>query len=112
MRRLNYTINIGNLKIHEGVGLGTEDNEIANNAVQVLYPSNNSNQLTLKVNWPVAASLKYTIYSLDGKSIVTKPLATNTTAQPIDTANLSRGIYLLTVESTNGQSLTKKMIVK
>lgn len=108
----NYTINIGNLKVHEGVGLGIEDNELASNAVQVLYSSNISNQLTLKVNWPVATALKYTIYSLDGKSITTEPLSSSTTAQPIDTANLSSGIYLLTVEDTNGQSLTKKMIVK
>ncbi len=108
----NYTINVGNLKVHEGVGLGTEDNEIASSAVQVLYPSNNSEQIVLEINWPVATTLKYTIYSLNGKSIATKAMLSNTTRQPIDTTNLSSDIYLLTVEDANGQSLTKKMIVR
>ena len=108
----DYGIIIGNIKVHEGVGLGTENNEIVANAVQILYPSNTPNSVTLEVNWPIAGRLKYTLYSIGGKMINSVFLDSNSTSQQINTQNLGAGIYLLAVEDTSGHIITKKMIVK
>ena len=107
-----YGINIGNIKAHEGVGLGTENNEIAANAVQVLYPSNTPNSVTVKINWPFADRLTYTLYSIEGKMINSAFLDSNSASHQINTQNLGAGIYLLAVEDTSGHIITKKMIVK
>jgi len=108
----NYSINIGNLKIHEGTGLGTNNNDIQSNSFQILYPANNSNYITLDINWKNTDQLKYSVYSLDGKLISSESFNANNTIQSVFTGNLSKGLYLISVEASNGRSITKKMIIK
>lgn len=107
----NYTINIGNMKVHEGNILGIDETDIANNTVRVLYPLQSDNYITLEINWPSTLPLKYTIYSLDGKMIASKPFLDQKTKQVINTNDFSNGIYLITVEDSKGLLITKKMMI-
>jgi hypothetical protein len=108
----NYSINIGNLKVHEGGGLGTGDFELKDNSVQLIYPSENEKQVILDVNWPTNSPLNYKIFALDGKLNSSDSLNSNVVRHNINSSNLSQGIYLITVADTNGHSITKKMVVK
>lgn len=108
----NYSINIGNIKVHEGTGLGFEENNIPSNSVKVIYSPQNNSTINLVINWPTNDALKYTIYSLEGKVINSKKISDQESNHTINTHTFSSGVYLITVEDSNGLSITKKMMVK
>lgn len=108
----NYAINIGNMKVHDGIGLGLDENELIANAVTLIYPSNHPNYIELQLNTSLEGTLKTTIYTMQGRQIETETISENSANHQIFTGGLSKGIYLLKVVDERGNSVVKKMLVR
>ncbi|QYJ67420.1 T9SS type A sorting domain-containing protein [Flavobacterium litorale] len=74
-----------------------------------VYPNPTQNQLTITISNDVAPS-KVSLYSVDGKLILqTKPSSTNNN-YTIDIGSISKGIYILSVETTDGNITSTKVV--
>lgn len=88
--------------------LSTIDNNIKNLAVV----QNNSNQL-LSVSNPNDLELKSVVlYDITGKLIFNKANLGSEKSYEFSTASLSEGVYVVKIESKDGQSLGQKIIVE
>lgn len=88
--------------------LSTVDNNIKNLAVV----QNNSNQL-LSVSNPNDLDLKSVVlYDITGKLIFSKANLGTEKSYEFSTASLSEGVYVVKIESKDGQSLGQKIIVE
>ncbi len=106
----SYSMNIGNMKVHEGPGLGISENFIPENQVVIFYPINQPSKLNVNINWLNGNQLQYAIYGMDGKRISTNKIDGN--HLEIDTAAFSKGIYLFKVLDDEGYSITKKIVIR
>ncbi len=109
----NYKINIGNLKVHNGIGLGVEDNVLANNAVVVTYPSGKPDLINLHIDRNyLSGVLDYELYSIDGKLVTRNKIGSSKKTHALQTGSFSKGIYLLTIKDSGSFSKTVKIRVK
>ena len=107
----NYTINIGSLKVSDGV-LATANVDAPANSVNVSYPENGK-EIQLQINWPLASRLNYSIYDLQGKLVKQNMISLNKkTIHALETQGLNSGTYLITFTDKNNLTETKKIIVK
>jgi len=92
----------------DAAALGLEDN-LSNNFIVV---QNNSNQL-LSISNPNALDVKsVALFDILGKQLFNKVnLGTNTTYE-FPTSNLSDGVYVVQLQTTDNKSLSQKIIVK
>ena len=75
-----------------------------------LFPNPAKNHFTIKSNSDNLAT-QLDVFDLSGKLLISKKLTTNP-ENTIDTTSLSKGIYLLTIATSNGTSYNDKLIVE
>lgn len=75
-----------------------------------LFPNPAKNHFSIKSNSDNLAT-QLDVFDLSGKLLISKKLTTNP-ENKIDTTSLSKGIYLLTIATTNGTSYNDKLIVE
>ena len=75
-----------------------------------LFPNPAKNHFTIKSNLDNLAT-QLDVFDLSGKLLISKKL-TNNPENTIDTTSLSKGIYLLTIATSNGTSYNDKLIVE
>lgn len=90
--------------IEEGGITASIDENSLDNFVNVFYNSE-TQKATIEIT-EHQDNLTYSVVDLSGKTIVNSPITETTT---LDLSNYSSGMYLITVESTNGK-ISKKII--
>lgn len=106
----DYTINIGNIRVHDDAALSVAQSTLLNSNIVVSYPS--KNVIAIHTGTLRPTSLKYDIYNLNGQVVTNFKETLTDTAINIETGGVSIGVYLITIETTDGNSITKKIIVK
>lgn len=99
--RFNGTIDLGAYEYNIPLGLG----EVQINKLEV-YPTNFSNQLTVKNNSEIKS---VTITSINGQSVLKQDV--NKSDIILNTNSLSKGVYIISIETEQGIK-TKKIIKK
>lgn len=105
-----YSINIGNLKVHNGIVLGVNDNLISENELVVFYSKNERNLIQVNINWLQNNPILYEIYSIDGKQVSSEEISESSFR--INTSKFSEGIYILKITDSRGVSVSKKIVVR
>ena len=52
------------------------------------------------------------VYNVIGKQVKSINLETMTDSKPIDLSTLASGLYLVNIQTSNGNTITKKLIIK
>lgn len=76
----------------------------------VTYPNPTTDFVVLKITDSALKNLQYTLFDLNGKTIVSKPITTSSTE--IDMKNFSTGMYLLKLTKKDQPLKTFKIIKK
>ena len=79
--------------------------KVSDNAVVTLFPNPAKDFTTISASSIIN---RYTIMEMSGRIVETKPLLSNNTL--INTAFLSKGIYILTAILASGEQQTFKMV--
>jgi hypothetical protein len=107
----NYVVNIGNIRVHNDAALSVDQNSILDHNIVISYPSDNIIEIhtagTLNTS-----DLKYNIYSLSGQKITNIQDAIQDDVLTIETGGFAKGVYLITIETNQGNSITEKIIVR
>jgi len=107
----NLALNVGNLKVHNGLPLSVDDNAFTQAEVIFVYPTN-SNQTLMSIDWQTAQELSYEVYSIDGKRVLQNTIPGGTRMVTLPTANFSKGMYVLKMKDGDNQSIVKKFFVR
>jgi hypothetical protein len=98
-----------NLRVEAQNVLGIPDNDFLKNITVSPNPSNGF--ITLKK--PSGLDLQQAaIYNVLGKQVRIINLEVMTDSKAIDLSTLASGLYLMNIQSTNGNTITKKIIIK
>lgn len=109
----NYTINVGNIKVHNEPALSSTIFNENKSLVIISYPGHNSNSIHFSINWPMANQIKYTIHNMQGRLIKEDAIVLNgTTAYDLHTGNMGSGIHIVTFYDENNNREIKKIILK
>lgn len=106
----NINVWIGNLKIHEGDGLGTDEFAALENGLSVLYPRANPDQVILQFQRPTTTVIKYQLVDLRGRIIDQNSITANTRSYTINVGNLAKGTYLVQLSDSNSGGISRKII--
>lgn len=104
-----YIAGISSGVIYKIIDSSLATSEFENNGFSV-YPNPAKESFTIKSSNENLAS-KIDLFDLTGKLLLTKKLDNNP-ENTISTASLSKGVYLISVEATNGTSYNTKLIVE
>jgi glucose/arabinose dehydrogenase len=104
-----YIAGISSGVIYKIIDSSLVTSEFENNGFSV-YPNPAKESFTIKSAAENLAT-KIDLFDLTGKLLLTKKLENNP-ENTISTSSLSKGIYLISVEATNGTSYTTKLIVE
>ena len=107
----DFSLNIGNIKVHNGAALDTNPQSSLSNAIVVIYP-NNKEEVVIESKNGMVNNLIHTIYSSDGKLITDYRTHTSINQIVINTSSLSNGVYFIKLKDENGNTTTKKFIVR
>ena len=79
-----------------------------------IYPNpiSNNSELKLLFDSPIDKQAIFTIYDLSGRTVFTKTIVSSKQTQSIALPNIAAGIYNCVVNSANGSSRQKLMVVR
>ena len=75
----------------------------------VIYNTNSPKVLHVKGQLTETTTLY--LYDIQGRTVLTEQLKSNTNSQQIDISNISTGVYIAKIDSYN-MSLSKKIIIQ
>nr|MBX2827863.1 T9SS type A sorting domain-containing protein [Flavobacteriaceae bacterium] len=104
----NYEINIGNIKIHNGVGLAVEDVSQLEDALVISYP--NSDEVWIQSTLTHDEAISFKLYNLQGQLLASQIMEEK--VYRFNTAGLPKGMYLMQFEDGFGRIATKKVLVR
>lgn len=104
-----YIAGISSGTIYKIIDSSLSSTDFENNGFS-LYPNPTKESFTIKSSTSNLAT-KIDVIDLTGKLLFTKELSANT-ENTIATSALSKGIYLISVETTNGTNYTTKLIIE
>ncbi|WP_296383734.1 PQQ-dependent sugar dehydrogenase [Winogradskyella sp.] len=94
-------------KLIDNDQLGIDENNL--NSISI-YPNPTENELNINFNNNLDLSTEILIYDIQGK--IVKTMSRNTeTIQKINTSELSSGIYILKINTDNGEQSTHKLVI-
>lgn len=107
----NYAIHIGNLKVHDGTGLGIDEALLSEASVLLTYPRGSTNEVLLNMGSGQSSANRLEIYSLNGSLIRSQDLESGKVTHAINTQDLAQGMYMVQVIGDQN-SVMKKMVVR
>ncbi len=108
----DYAINVGSIDIGN-VLLGLTNPAQKEGFVKVYYPTQMSKNILFTINWPNTELLKYTLYDLQGKTILVNSIKLNgTTDFALDKNTIAPGTYMIEFTDSKNTSETKKIIIQ
>ena len=104
-----YIAGISSGTVYKIIDSSLSSSDFENNGFS-LFPNPAKETFTLKSS-TANLSTSISVFDLTGKLLFTKEL-NDSTENTIATTSLSKGIYLVSVETTNGTNYTSKLIVE
>jgi glucose/arabinose dehydrogenase len=104
-----YIAGISSGTIYKVIDTSLSSSDFENNGF-TLFPNPAKEMFTIKSSTANLAT-KAAIFDITGKLLFTKELGNNS-EHPIETTSLAKGIYLVSVETSNGTNYSTKLIVE
>ena len=104
-----YVAGISSGTIYKVIDSSLSSSDFENNGF-TLFPNPAKEMFTIKSSTANLAT-KAAIFDITGKLLFTKELGNNS-EHPIETTSLAKGIYLVSVETSNGTNYSTKLIVE
>tara|TARA_B100001971_G_C17982351_1_gene428054 strand:- start:229 stop:747 length:519 start_codon:yes stop_codon:yes gene_type:complete len=73
---------------------------------------NNTSQKTIVISGVIQSNTKAKLYDLNGRLILSKDLNPKSNNQVIDVDNVSTGVFILQLENSGNEKVTKKIIIR
>ncbi len=108
--RINQTDYDGRASYSSTKSVGINVKEELEHVIFDFYPNPATHSFTLYVSEPDNNKYIYTLYDLSGQKIMESAITTSTTL--IDIGNLSAGIYLVGINSTDKQFFQEKIVIQ
>ena len=113
----NYTINIGNIRVHNGETINIEVLDVDSyatfeNDIQLIYPKNRNDIVVIQSLSNDISTISYAIHSIEGKLIQKTRGTFQQNKIEVSINNFSQGVYLMNIQDTNGNITSKKLIVR
>lgn len=76
------------------------------------YPVPATDNLTIKLNLPAAEQFDIVLYAIDGKEMLRKSYNQQALQTTVETGQLARGLYILSLEGASGSKQLKIPLVE
>lgn len=87
---------------------GVEDGEVANKSA-IIFPNPASGQCTIRLPDPSSTNFLLEIFDESGKCIIRRTISADVM---LDVSNVPSGIYMVSIRSSKGETVTSKLVVR